>query len=250
LNRTKHIKVEAFSLIELSVVLVILSVVLGGGITLFNQYSTTQKIELTKERMRVILQAIDDYYDAFYNSTDTYNHARIPAPADRDQRIRITDDANTISVGDLGNASAFGISSGREGNPFVCNTGTKRGFVPTYTLRIPPEYAFDAWGNRILYMCNLNGVDVRNYGNNGHGTSTGTIVAALISTGPNQKNARMGRNANQRDGDNMNNREVQNKDYNYVTNSLTHRGYDDITMFITLEQIKAGNITNPYFEKK
>lgn len=253
LNSSKNINLRAFSMIELSIVLVILAVITGGGLSLFNQYSTASKIEQTKDRMKVVLQAIDDYYDAYYNVTDTYNYARIPGPADRSQSFSVTND-NTISTGNLGNAAAFGISSGRSGSPyFQCNSGNRVGFVPTYTLRIPPEYAFDAWGNRLMYICNVGATGVSQYKNPGNtqlSNANTTHVVVLISSGPNQKGAFFGRNGEQRSGVSPSGDENENLSFSAFRDSAPYSGYDDIMMSITLQQIKAGDVTNPYFENK
>ena len=230
-------KVFGFSLLELSIVLMILSVVSGGGIVLYNQLSTRSKIEETKTRMKVIIEAVDDYYD---------KHLKIPATYAIDTPIS--------------NAN-FGKSSGD------CTTPESSGLVPVYALRIPPEYAFDAWGNRIRYICKTTGtpdyLTIENF-NSGvtpfaEATNRKPIVA-IVSAGPNQKVAYVGRKGIQKSDlfavgspKKAHIKEVINMSSSGTTviASPPTQGYDDITYFITLQQIMAADSSptpQPYFE--
>jgi prepilin-type N-terminal cleavage/methylation domain-containing protein len=204
---------RAFSLVELAIVLAIIGVLTGGGITIYEQVSNRSKIDETKRRMKVIIQAIDDYADA--------NGSNVPETV-----------AITTNVSD----SNFGAPNASNNCPFA---GTNRGMVPFYKLRIPYEYAFDAWGNRIRYICGVPNM-LNEQGSTNYNGSNKTILAAVISAGPNQNRAFSGRRATRINNTLGTSDEITNmNDSSWAANftaSPPVGGFDDIVYFITLEQ--------------
>ncbi len=100
----KFIKVpmknRAFTLLELSIVLVIISVVMGGAMLLFNHSIDLRQIKETQVKMADIQKALLDYRRAF---------GRIPCPADATQIMDATSSNN------------FGIEAANNG---TCTGGT------------------------------------------------------------------------------------------------------------------------------
>jgi prepilin-type N-terminal cleavage/methylation domain-containing protein len=241
-NQIKRL-VFGFSLLELSIVLMILSVVTGGGIVLFSQLSTRSKIEETKTRMKAIIEAVDDYYDK--NASSPTLPTTMP----------ITTNISSTDFGKIGTH-----------NSGICNATENSGMVPVYALRLPPEYAFDAWGNRIRYFCKI-GAGATDYLTIENFAGTASFseatnrkpVVALISAGPNQKVAFIGRKGAQKANlstDPAKDQEIENMvsaspTNTTITSSPPNGGYDDITYFITLQQITANDGAVPpqhYFE--
>jgi type II secretory pathway pseudopilin PulG len=113
----------AFSLLELSVVLTIMALVGSSVLTLGTQSTERSKIELTKRRMEAVRLAL---------ARNARNNG-LTCPA-------------VTTVGP--NNTAFGVAN--------CSTLTTDniayiGTVPTRTLVLPDEYAFDAWGRYFTY---------------------------------------------------------------------------------------------------
>lgn len=72
---------KAFTLLELSIVLLIISVVMGGMMVLFNQSIEQKQVQETQAKMAVIQNTLLDYRRAFL---------RIPCPADATQTMDAT----------------------------------------------------------------------------------------------------------------------------------------------------------------
>jgi type II secretory pathway pseudopilin PulG len=192
---------SAFSILELSVVLVIIALVVGFGITGGqNAIEGTDRLT-TQNRLKTIQAALDNY--AALNGY-------LPCPANRNLTP---------------SSASFGVEA-RSG--MYCTTGGDLkelpaaapsiyvGGVPTRTLGLPDAYAADAWSNKFTYVVgkyhvgessaylNNDGPITILYGNlisyykvttarPTGGATTGTAGAAatyaVISHGPNGKGA-------------------------------------------------------------
>jgi len=96
-----------------------------------------ERIQLTKTRIAIIKQAVDVY-------RENNSNLKLPCPA----RLNISTD---------------NITFGKEISPCACTSGIKCaydenvviGAVPTATLNLSDEYAFDAWGNKFSYAIDI-----------------------------------------------------------------------------------------------
>lgn len=132
---------SGFSLMEMTLVLLVLSILSAAGISLYQNSDTATKITQTNQRLDAIEKALRDY---------RYAHHRLPCPADP----RLT-----------ANDSGFGAETQLAG---VCDDGTPAlpatarsgdivaGAIPTHTLNLPDDYMYDAWGRRITYKVDAN----------------------------------------------------------------------------------------------
>jgi prepilin-type N-terminal cleavage/methylation domain-containing protein len=131
----KNKKYSGFTLIEMSIVLLIISSMIGGGLMFFNEYRAKNKRQETFQKMHTIVEAIKKF-------SQTYD--RLPCPADISY--------NSVA----GGWSEYGVS------PVVADcvdnatytTGKIiiSGMVPFKTIGLSEEYATDGWGNRIRYV--------------------------------------------------------------------------------------------------
>lgn len=145
---------HAFTLLELSVVLAVIALIAGAGMTVAsNALKAADRIS-TQEKLNVIKLALDSH-------AKTYGY--LPCPAKRD-----------ITTSD----SHFGLESRYDGatawtlgatNTQCAYTGTPVGFtgissssgvlfgaVPVRSLGLPDSYAGDAWGNKYTYAVTTN----------------------------------------------------------------------------------------------
>ena len=119
--RRLHSPRHGFSLLELSVVLGIIALIAGVGMTMASGALKAADRISTQERLNTIKLALDSY-------GKTYGF--IPCPAPRT---------------DVPTATTFGIASS------CSTTGVIYGAVPVRTLGLPDSYAGDAWGNKLTY---------------------------------------------------------------------------------------------------
>lgn len=129
-----------FTLLELSVTLLILALILGGGLT----YATARSLQARIDQTHATLDALEEALVAYRRAND-----RLPCPADP-----------TALVTDGGSGGYGGFGREISGTPGTCtgsagmtgggNNGVS-GAVPNKALNLPDDYAFDGWGNRITY---------------------------------------------------------------------------------------------------
>lgn len=144
-------KHTGFTLIELAIVLAILGLGVGGGLTLLASQDERSRIERTS----LILDGVEEALESFYAV-----NGRLPCPADRSLAI---------------NAAGFGVEwSDVGGTDEACdqqgaqptdNTQIRRiydstaaadeeiwiGTIPTRTLGLADRFAFDGWESKLVY---------------------------------------------------------------------------------------------------
>lgn len=107
-------KSQGFTLVEMSIVLLIVGLLLGGGMSLLSGSTDTAKYKETQNQLNELKEALNNYYIQF---------GRLPCPD-------------------------TGVDGIEESS---CGTGnTLRGFIPHVTLGLGASG--DAWGERIKYV--------------------------------------------------------------------------------------------------
>ena len=145
---------HGFTLLELSVVLVLIALVLAGGLVTLTANVQTSQFNTTVAKMDVIEKALLDYSTSF---------SRLPCPSNL-----------TLTASDAN----YGIEAANQGTctggtPAANNiavSGTAEGGVPTRTLQLSDDYMYDGWGRRIRYA-----VDKAN-------TTTSSLPATSVCT--------------------------------------------------------------------
>lgn len=123
ISRTKH--QGGFSLIELAVVLIILSVLLGLGLSAMNAQLTRAHFETTTKRQQIVKDALINYLRV---------NRRLPCPANAaSDGVQVPD--NLVGPCD----------------PGVAGT-TNFGILPWRTLGLDRDTAIDGWGTLFSYM--------------------------------------------------------------------------------------------------
>lgn len=131
-------RIFGFSLLEISIVLLIISTIIGASITIFTNSIAQKQEEVTRERMRVIQKTLLDYRRAF--------HA-IPCPAMLDQAI----DSEIFGLGTVSSSANCPDDGGTGYAPNYSDGDVYVGTVPVRTLKLPDEFMFDGWGRRFTY---------------------------------------------------------------------------------------------------
>lgn len=244
----------AFSLIELSVIILILSIISVGMLPLIKGNKIPDKFAITNQRINTIYQALGSFVAA---------NKRLPCPA-------------LLNVA-KGN-STYGNQTETPGTCTGSLTSTNAtnlvyGMVPITALNLPIEMAEDGWGNKFEYVVDkrftvktrdendnqgfeyqqtlpnstgiapdpiINILDVANTGNL---VVTNYALFTIISHGANGFKAWSSdattKNSNSGIADENNNSSDENAfnyDKNFVANSV-NSGFDDILLYKTKQQL-------------
>lgn len=131
-------RISGFTLLELGIALVVLSLLLSGVLTIVNQNNRIAKQAELKTKMDVIESALIGFRK---------NNGRIPCPGPT--AIGATPVSETHA--------SFGLESSNPGTcteaaaVFLANTNTVGGMVPVRSLGLSDDYAFDPWGGQFFY---------------------------------------------------------------------------------------------------
>jgi len=140
--RNGHSSRAGFTLLELSVVLVIIATILGMGLVTFTANLKASQYNDTVTR-------IDEIEKALLNYAITNN--RIPCPAN------LTLTTASANYGLEAGASAGGTGTGEcvtgmtPAANFKSASGAEEGGVPTRALQLPDDYIYDGWGHKFRY---------------------------------------------------------------------------------------------------
>ncbi len=128
---------SGFSLIELTIVILVMGIILGGVMTLLPKVSTEQKINQARAQMK-------DIKDALTNYVQIYGH--LPCPAS----LNAAFDTSTFGAEtDCSQATAPGTTEIAGSN---ANLNIRMGGVPTRAINLPDMASVDPWGRRIVFI--------------------------------------------------------------------------------------------------
>ena len=139
-------KRRGFTLLELSVVLTLIAVIVGGGLVIGNAF-------LQKRQLDTTIANMDAIEDAIVKFSVAYN--RIPCPGD--MTLPPSNASYGMEAGAGGGsaiATGTGVCSGTGMVPqanFVSSAGVSEGGVPIRALQLPDSYLYDGWGRRLRY---------------------------------------------------------------------------------------------------
>ena len=133
-SRSRRVSCQSgFNLIEISMALILISIVVGASLNIYKQHKDQMAAQVTENNMNIVVKALSNY-------VQTNN--RLPCPTDP-----------AASAGTFGferGAVAATISGGRP--PGSCDTATARnGLIPYQALNIPYETIRDGWGRYLTY---------------------------------------------------------------------------------------------------
>ncbi len=138
----KKFKKSAFSLIELSIVILIISVLAAGAISVSTVALNNAKIKITKERIEAINSAIGAFVARNY---------RLPCPAS----LTVAKSSSGYGA-EAGDGDCTTQGDGIYTSSIVPGSGIVYGMVPVLALGLSDEMAQDGFGTRISYVVNAN----------------------------------------------------------------------------------------------
>ena len=130
--------IKAFSLIELSIVVLILSIVASASLNLYGRKNTSDKYNETIKRMDDVLDSVAIFYKNNYIQ-------KLPCHA------AVLNDRNNSVWGFGGQYYEYDNCTTRTQSTHVASN-VIAGQVPTGSLSLPAHYASDAWGSKLAYI--------------------------------------------------------------------------------------------------
>ncbi len=127
-------KKTAYSLIELSVVIIIMSIMVSSGLSIVTSSSNNARIQITKERMNAVYKALGAYL---------MSHKSLPCPAPINS-IKSSDTTYGDATGVDGTCTATGV--------VARGVGLVYGMVPTQDLNLDSSFAEDGFGSKFTYV--------------------------------------------------------------------------------------------------
>ena len=152
---------KAFSLIELSIVIVIVSILITGALSVSVNAINNSKTKVTKERLSEIYKALGNYVVV---------NKKLPCPAP------VTDIKSTTST--YGTAASTSLCASTSGVSISgSSTNLARGMLPVKTLGLPYDMAEDGFGDKFEYIVDKN----HTVASTGAASDFGTATTANIT---------------------------------------------------------------------
>ncbi|MBN8828155.1 MAG: type II secretion system protein [Sphingobacteriia bacterium] len=126
-------KKNAFTLVELSIVLLITSIILGIVLAFVAEKTDADKLEETRYKIEQIDKAIRAYF---------IKNQKIPCPSDG--TLAFTNSNFGVALRDT-------VNNYQCSNTLITSGSMKLGMVPVRTLNLADEFATDSWGRRFTY---------------------------------------------------------------------------------------------------
>lgn len=140
----KSIRLRAFSLLEMAIVLLIIAAVIGGSISMFAGSLQKKQYEETAAKMDVIEKALLDFRRV---------NDRLPCPGSLTMAITNVNFGIEAAKSSETSTSCHGLTPSAT---YYLGAPIEVGLLPTKTLKLPDDYAFDSWGRRIMYVVDGN----------------------------------------------------------------------------------------------
>lgn len=130
-------RLRGFSLVELSVTLMIISITLAGALDLAINYEESDKIYTTETRIARIERAMEDFI---------FKEKRLPCPASLSLRV------DEVNFGKGGTPTYGGSPDCPNLTTGFSTSDVYAGAVPVRDLGLSDDFLADAWERRFLYV--------------------------------------------------------------------------------------------------
>jgi prepilin-type N-terminal cleavage/methylation domain-containing protein len=133
---------NGFSLLELSIVLVVIGIILSMGLDISSSMIEKANRDKTKKILSDIEAAMVGYYK-------TYGH--LPCPASSTDGLSDPNFGKSTVACNSSSPAAGTVDVNSESPEVTPTKEIRIGTIPVRDMSLPTTYMFDAWGNRITY---------------------------------------------------------------------------------------------------
>jgi len=162
-RKIKTNSTHAFSLIELSIVILIISVLASSGLTIFKSTNSVSKTKITKERIDAVYKALGNYL---------ITNRRLPCPASLELANNDANYGNEVRTTTCPATTSGGVIVS------TVNPNLAYGMVPTKTLGLSSDMAEDGFGTKLSYVIDKRfAIKVGNSGTDGFEGTNGNDLA-------------------------------------------------------------------------
>ncbi|MES2677567.1 MAG: prepilin-type N-terminal cleavage/methylation domain-containing protein [Pseudomonadota bacterium] len=149
-HKNTHEK-KGFSLIELSIVILIVSILITGSLGISKTATNNAKAKITKERMNIVYQALTNFLAT---------NRRLPCPAvitiAKGNNSGTATTPNNMNYGQESGTAGGVVGTGACAQAFnssdASNLNLAYGMVPIIALGLDPDMAEDGWGTKFTYV--------------------------------------------------------------------------------------------------
>ena len=157
----------AFSLIELSIVILIISILASSGLTIFKSTNLSSKTKVTKDKIDAVYKALGNYLII---------NRRLPCPASLE-----LDNSNASYGNEVRTVPITGSCPSSSSGGVIISSNLAYGMIPTKTLGLSGDMAEDGFGTKLSYIIDKRfSTAVDNSGTNGFEGSDGSNTATII----------------------------------------------------------------------
>jgi len=152
---------QAFTLLEITIVLVIIGFIIGGAMVTLSSYLQSSAYNATLDKMATIDKAMLDF---------TKVNGRLPCPSG------LTYTATSQYYGVEATPPGYCSTTGTPAVNFSYNQGVAEGGVPTRALRLPDSFMYDGYGRRLRYAVHYGLTNTGAFTSVGAGSNCGNIT--------------------------------------------------------------------------
>jgi len=135
---------HGFTLVELAVVIVIIGLLVGTGISMSNDIIGTSKKTATENRLDTIEKALSTFFQ---------KNGRLPCPGDETLAETSANFGIEATATNADSCSGGAISANYVSDATYVRKAAE-GAVPVVTLGLPKNFMYDGWGYKIAYAVN------------------------------------------------------------------------------------------------
>jgi prepilin-type N-terminal cleavage/methylation domain-containing protein len=191
----QNIRPKAFSLVELSIVILISSILIVGALSFSTSGVNNAKVKNTRDKLNALYSSLGNYL---------LTNKKLPCPAS----LKVIKSSSPATYGSVVGVDGTCTGAGIYNNAGGTNPSLVYGMIPVKALGLSNDMAEDGFGNKIVYMVDArftvsdlasppgfglqtatNNITVEDNVGATLGVSTTTAIFALISYGINQYGA-------------------------------------------------------------